>query len=1043
MPERKVVEKEEHSTAAFRTTPAATSRSSGSAGGWADLEERVGANWLNRIGTVVLVIGMALFLNYSMQYLGKGGKVAVAYTLGAALLALGAVGERRDRYRIIARALIGGGWAMLYATTYAMHHVEAVKLIESSAFGFALLFSVAAVMVIHSLRYDSELITGFAYGLGVASVVVSRLTAGTIVASVVLAVALVILLWRKRWYRLEPGAVAAAYGVHALWLWQIFNLMGGKKLFGEYQLSVALLTTLWMIFTVSHFLRPEGNLWVRRLLTFSFLLNAGGYLAVMRYQSFYPDLRFWFLLGCGVVYLALSAFARKRTRQLSFILSSTMGALLLFAAIPNRFEGARLEIIWILEAEAFLIAGWRLADPHLRKLGWLGALAPALYVTFHDLVPRLGEAYTQDFPLGALLLVLAAAYLSNSYLTPERLGSGATRTDRFAVPFTSPLGAASLAAAAWVLLPSFWVVVAWMATAWVVRWLGRRLREPLSGAVGHVVAMLAVVRLFAVNLWESPELGDLSLRMLTVTIAGSLLFLYARWIRPLKGTDGTRTNEILNEGILYKIFVGWVSLAGALMILVEKDGDWLPLSAAALVLALAGAAVFEPVGVGFLSASLWLALPSMWTAPAWVGVGFLLRELPRRFPRPVLEASAHGVALVAVIRFLVVNLREPGEAESVSLRLLTVGLGVILYYFSAWRIQKEPWAVKSYLPEFVHTPARLKAAYSWVGTGLAVLLIWSEVTDAAVGLAWGLFALALAEVGRAREDRSLTLQGFVVLALTFVRIFMVDFHLTDMWGPVSSRLVTVVELAAIYYYVAATAGKRFPWMGMTLFWFAAASLAGLLHFEIASEWVVVAWAGLAFVLYLGGRSLRLSPLRYQAYLVSLMVGGRFVAQNFQLVDKWEFTNIRTATVAAASILLFLGLVFALLDRRLRPAQPDSGDDLTRAVRWIDLNAHYVFFFIPVGLLTWLLRLEVPQGYLTAAWGLEGFLLFAAVLKLGIRAFRLFGLGLLLLCVLRIVLVDVWALDPLGRIISFVGLGVALLLVSWSYVRFQETLRKYL
>ena len=288
MPERKVVQKETPPTAAFRTKAAspvaAIPRRSGSAGGWADLEERVGANWLNRIGTVVLVIGMALFLNYSMQYLGKGGRVAVAYLLGAALLTLGVVGERRDRYRIISRALVGGGWATLYATTYAVHHVEAVKLIESSALGFALLFSVAAAMVIHSLRYDSELITGFAYGLGVASMVVSRPTAGTVIASVVLAVALVILFWRRRWYRLEPGAVAVAYGVHAYWLWQIYDSEGGKRLFDEYQLSVVLLTTLWMIFIVSHFLRPEGNLGARRMLTYSFLLNAGGYLAVMRYQ---------------------------------------------------------------------------------------------------------------------------------------------------------------------------------------------------------------------------------------------------------------------------------------------------------------------------------------------------------------------------------------------------------------------------------------------------------------------------------------------------------------------------------------------------------------------------------------------------------------------------------------------------------------------------------------------------------------------------------------------------------------------------------------
>ena len=60
-----------------------------------------------------------------------------------------------------------------------------------------------------------------------------------------------------------------------------------------------------------------------------------------------------------------------------------------------------------------------------------------------------------------------------------------------------------------------------------------------------------------------------------------------------------------------------------------------------------------------------------------------------------------------------------------------------------------------------------------------------------------------------------------------------------------------------------------------------------------------------------------------------------------------------------------------------------------------------------------------------------------------RSYRWFSLGLLSLCVIRIVLFDVWALDPLGRIISFLGLGAALLLVSFLYARHREVLRKVL
>jgi len=117
--------------------------------------------------------------------------------------------------------------------------------------------------------------------------------------------------------------------------------------------------------------------------------------------------------------------------------------------------------------------------------------------------------------------------------------------------------------------------------------------------------------------------------------------------------------------------------------------------------------------------------------------------------------------------------------------------------------------------------------------------------------------------------------------------------------------------------------------------------------------------------------------------------------------------------------------------------------IARAARWLDENPQHVFFFVPTLLLTVLINLEVPRGYLTAAWGLEGVVVFVVALKLGERMFRWFSLGLFLLCIGRIVLVDVWALDPLGRIISFMGLGAALLVVSFLYARNRDAWRKYL
>ena len=51
------------------------------------LEERLGRNWLNKLGIITLVIGLALFLGYQLRTLGPLGKSLLGLALSAVLLA--------------------------------------------------------------------------------------------------------------------------------------------------------------------------------------------------------------------------------------------------------------------------------------------------------------------------------------------------------------------------------------------------------------------------------------------------------------------------------------------------------------------------------------------------------------------------------------------------------------------------------------------------------------------------------------------------------------------------------------------------------------------------------------------------------------------------------------------------------------------------------------------------------------------------------------------------------------------------------------------
>src|SRR5271170_658777 len=127
------------------------------------LEETLGKNWLNKLGIIALVIGISLFLAYKFPSLSNPEKIGLGYLIGFVILGTGIYLERSDRYRVFARALIGGGWALTFFVTYAMHFVPYTRVIDTQWVDLILLFAVAGAMVVHTLRYDSQIVTGLAF----------------------------------------------------------------------------------------------------------------------------------------------------------------------------------------------------------------------------------------------------------------------------------------------------------------------------------------------------------------------------------------------------------------------------------------------------------------------------------------------------------------------------------------------------------------------------------------------------------------------------------------------------------------------------------------------------------------------------------------------------------------------------------------------------------------------------------------------------------------------------------------------------------------
>lgn len=866
-----------------------------------DVEEMLGTDWLNKLGIVLLVLGIAFFLSYELRTMGPLGKVLVGLVSGALMLAAGIFFERGERYRILARAGIGGGWALLFFTTYAMYHVPAAQVLTSQPLDLVLMLAVAASMVLHTLRYRSQVVTGLAFLLAFLTVTISHSNVYSLSAGVVLAAGLVVIVGRMQWFELEVFGILASYLNHFLWLRPIIEPMQGKRHpFPEFLPSAGILILYWLIFRLSYVFRSprNDNENQERISTAAALLNTSFLLALLKYQSIHPEWAFWALLALGAVEVALAQLPATRRRRNAVIVLCTLGVVLLIAAFPFRYSGTRLSVLWLAEAEALLLIGVWTREIIFRRLGMIASVLAAGQMLAYDAAAIFGRRMDgadlrADFPLAILFVVAAAVFYAN-----------------------------------------------------------------------------------------------------------------AQWVLP--GWPDLFAHEI-DRRVMQRL-----SYAGMFMMLVAA----------------------------------WIAFPEAWTAVIWCGLAFALAIAARRLAARELSYQAIFLSALSVARVLTINLGATDKFHGLTLRLITVVLvAALLYLTSRWNWKPEETADHSWPLDRI-----AGEGYTWAASFLLALLAWYELRPVGVADVWIVGGLLLFELGLTRNNLSLRLQSYIALAAAFARIFFVNLNASGLPGEVSPRFYTVVPIALAFFYTywrldnadteLAPPERNFRVRDIAC-WLGTITVGSLMRFELEADWVAAAWAALGFALlalaWRSGRKVFLD----QGLLVVFGVLFRTVLHNFYQrsyfpAPLWES---RWITVGVTIALLLASLPIAFQMRKKGEASDEAG--IFRLVEALGRRPEQLFFFIAIGLLTVLLGLEMRHGMVTLSWGLEGVAVFLLALWLGERSFRLTGISLLLLCVGKILVDDVWRLNQRDKYLTFIGLGVALILVSYLWTRYQERIRRYL
>jgi len=739
-----------------------------------DWEALIGGNWVNKIGVFVAVIGIALLLNYAWDQLGAAGRVALSLAASFSLLVSGVVFERREKYRTFSYGLIGGGWAALYTTVYAMYAVAAAKVIDNAFAATLLLLAVSAGMIVHSLKYRSQSVTGLAYFLAFVTLAIAEVTTFGVIMLVPLAASLLYIAYRNAWNRFALFGLVATYltcGLHqdtGSPLWQ----------------TQALFLAYWLIFEAFDLLRADP--WLLPLNGLGFLALSAG-----KWTHAAPNQIWQLAAGAAALYLAGAIVRAHAGRWRPAVL---FNAALAAAAIVLKLHDQWLPLALLIEGELYYLAGVRFNSNFLRRLAgviFLLQTGDLLVQVVTGLPARSWE------PVAALNV--AVFYLNRTLQTSE-VWYG------YAAAAMAALVSGSEAGEPW--RGRVWSLMALgpFALGWWRRLLDFRLQGyalAILGAAATTIYLpypalsLAVVAAVAytfvqATLWSSDRFGEdernalrLAASCLTTMALSTLVwrlvpgeYLGIAWLAlallvleaGLRGMPDEFRHLSWIVGILAVIRVASFDLSSRLALISSGLAYAYALRARKEMNGRVLDIATWPATI-FLLAGLAALLPARYISPAWAVAALILAEFDRRS----LRAQAFLLNAVVATRCLAIDL---GTLQPV------LAIAPTIVCFWAAMLRRELGS----LPRLYN---------SLLATTLLGALIYHEVSGSVLTVAWGAEAVVLLAAGFVLRDRVLRLSGLSLFLICTLKLFFWDLRNLDTLPRIVSFIVLGLLLVTV------------------------------------------------------------------------------------------------------------------------------------------------------------------------------------------------------------------------------------------------------
>lgn len=361
-----------------------------------DLEKFIGENLINKIGILILVLGISYFVKYAIDkdWINEPARVGIGMLAGT--LIMGIAHKLRRQYAAFSSVFVAGAIAVFYFTIgIAFHSYQLFG--QTTAFIIMVLITIFSCLI--SLSYNRKelavlsLIGGFAVPFMVSTGQENYVVLFTYI--LILNIGILALAYHKKWGIVNVLSYLFTVILYGTWLFKDIN---GKTphFLGALAFAFAFYFVFILINIINN-LRTKGlfsSIELSILASNSFLFYGAGMVIL---EPYYPELKGLFTASLGFLNFGYAWFLYKKFGLDKTAVYLLIGLTLTFLtlAIPIQFEGHFITLFWAAEAIVLM---------------WLGQKSKITYYRFASVI-------VHQLMIGSLLMDWTSAYVSVSVLT--------------------------------------------------------------------------------------------------------------------------------------------------------------------------------------------------------------------------------------------------------------------------------------------------------------------------------------------------------------------------------------------------------------------------------------------------------------------------------------------------------------------------------------------------------------------------------------------------------------------------------------------------